>query len=99
MTGSSVSGMRTLLIAIDAGILMTEEVTRLAGGTPRLIYAASTEPAIVENPDVIVKSVNSWMMSDANEITRARTYFRFSHNFIVLFSEGRVIWWECSRST
>jgi len=59
VTDSSVSGTRSLLIAIDAGILMTEEVMRLAAGTPRLIYAASTEPAIVENPDVIVKSVKT----------------------------------------
>lgn len=59
VTGSSVSGMRILLIAIDAGMLMTDEVTRLVAGTPRLIYAASTEPAIVENPDVIVKSANT----------------------------------------
>ena len=62
VTGSSVSGMRILLIAIDAGILMTDEVTRLVAGTPRLIYAASTEPAIVENPDVIVKSANTCQM-------------------------------------
>ena len=62
VTGSSVSGMRILLIAIDAGILMTDEVTRLVAGTPRPIYAASTEPAIVENPDVIVKSANTRQM-------------------------------------
>jgi hypothetical protein len=54
--------MRILLIAIDAGILITDEVTRLVAGTPRPIYAASTEPAIVENPDVIVKSANIYEM-------------------------------------
>lgn len=37
-------------MAMDAGILMTEEVTRFWGGTPRLIYAANTEPEIVEKP-------------------------------------------------
>ena len=62
VTGSSVSGMRILLIAIEAGILMTDEVTRLVAGTPRPIYAPSTEPAIVENPDVIVKSANTCEM-------------------------------------
>jgi hypothetical protein len=43
-------------MAMEAGILMTEDVTRFAAGTPRLIYAARTDPAIVENPDVIVRS-------------------------------------------
>jgi hypothetical protein len=56
VTGSSVSGNRILLIAMEAGILMTEDVTRFAAGTPRLIYAARTDPAIVEKPDVIVRS-------------------------------------------
>ncbi len=56
VTGSSSSGKRILLIAIEAGILMTEDVTKFCGGTPRPIYAVNTEPAIVENPDVIVKS-------------------------------------------
>lgn len=30
---------------------MTDEVTRFWAGTPRLMYAAKTEPEMVENPD------------------------------------------------
>ena len=56
VTGSSVSGTRILLIAMEAGILMTEDVTRFVAGTPMLIYAARTDPAIVEKPDVIERS-------------------------------------------
>ena len=55
VTGSSVSGMRILLIAMLAGMLMTLAVTRFWGGTPRPMYAESTEPAIVEKPLVIVR--------------------------------------------
>jgi hypothetical protein len=29
---------------------MTDEVTKFCAGTPRLIYAANTDPEIVENP-------------------------------------------------
>lgn len=47
-----------MLIAIEAGILITEDVTRFVAGTPRLIYAAKTDPAMVENPEVIVRSEN-----------------------------------------
>ena len=36
-------------------MLMTEEVMRFWAGTPRLMYASKTEPAIVENPDVMDK--------------------------------------------
>ena len=50
VTGSSSSGSLILLIAIEAGILITDEVTRFWAGTPSWIYAVSTEPAIVENP-------------------------------------------------
>ena len=50
VTGSSSSGRRIFEIAIDAGMDMTEAVTRFSGGTPRLIYALSTEPAMVEKP-------------------------------------------------
>ena len=46
-----------MLIAIEAGILITDDVTRLDAGTPKLIYAARTDPAMVEKPDVMVKSV------------------------------------------
>ena len=56
MTGSSFSGSRILLIAMEAGMLMTEDVTRVCAGTPRLMYAAITDPAIVEKPEVMVKS-------------------------------------------
>lgn len=48
--GSSISGIRNFDMAIDAGMDITEAVTRFSGGTPRLIYALSTEPAMVENP-------------------------------------------------
>ena len=41
---------------IEAGILMTEDVMRVWGGTPKPMYAESTEPAIVEKPDVMVRS-------------------------------------------
>ena len=50
VTGSSVSGKRILLIAMDAGMLITDAVTRFCAGTPMLMYAESTEPAIVEKP-------------------------------------------------
>ena len=50
VTGSSNSGRRSLLIAIDAGMLMTEAVMRFWAGTPKLMYVLKTEPAIVENP-------------------------------------------------
>lgn len=57
VTGSSISGLRILLIDIDAGILMTEEVTRVVAGMPKVIYAASTDPAMVENPEVMATSM------------------------------------------
>ena len=56
VTGSSVSGMRIFEMEIDAGIDMTDAVTKFCGGTPMLIYADNTEPAIVENPEVMVRS-------------------------------------------
>ena len=56
VTGSSLSGMRIFEIARDAGILMTDEVIKVSGGTPRFIYATKTEPAIVEKPEVMVTS-------------------------------------------
>ena len=48
--GSSISGMRIFEMAMDAGMDMTEAVTKFSGGTPRLMYAPSTEPAMVEKP-------------------------------------------------
>lgn len=50
MTGWSISGMRILLIAMDAGIDMTEEVIKFLAGMPRLMYAANPEPEMVEKP-------------------------------------------------
>jgi hypothetical protein len=38
-------------MAMEAGILMTEDVTRFWGGTPSETYAPKTEPAIVANPE------------------------------------------------
>jgi hypothetical protein len=45
----------TLLMAIDAGMDMTDEVTKFSGGTPSPMYAVSTEPAMVENPEVMAR--------------------------------------------
>ena len=42
-------------MAIEAGILITEDVTKLTAGTPREMYALKTEPAMVEKPDVMDK--------------------------------------------
>ena len=42
--------MRIFEIAIDAGIDITDAVTRFSGGTPMPMYALSTEPAMVEKP-------------------------------------------------
>ena len=42
--------MRIFEIAIDAGIDMTDAVTKFSGGTPIAMYALSTEPAMVEKP-------------------------------------------------
>ena len=55
VTGSSVSGYRIFETAIEAGILITDEVIRFWGGTPRLIYASRTEPAMVEKPEVMAR--------------------------------------------
>src|SRR6266545_1296690 len=60
VTGSSVSGMRILLIAIEAGMLMTAEVTKVCGGTPRLMYATMTDPAMVEKPEVMATSYHEY---------------------------------------
>jgi hypothetical protein len=35
---------------MDAGMLIMEAVIRFWAGTPKLMYAIITEPAIVENP-------------------------------------------------
>ena len=45
-----------MLIAIEAGILMTDEVTKFCAGTPRLMYAANTDPEMVENPNKLSMS-------------------------------------------
>ena len=50
VTGSSISGRRSFEMAIDAGMLITDAVTKFSGGTPRPMYALSTEPAMVEKP-------------------------------------------------
>lgn len=46
-------------MAMDAGMLMTEEVTRFWGGTPKLIYAANTVPEIVEKPRASKKLIDN----------------------------------------
>jgi hypothetical protein len=51
-----------LEIAILAGMDIMDAVTKLVAGTPRLIYAMSTDPAIVEKPDVIVKWISEGVM-------------------------------------
>lgn len=50
-------------MAIDAGILITDDVTKFCGGTPSEIYAVITEPAMVEKPEVMdkSKSVLQWI--------------------------------------
>ena len=60
--GSSISGMRIFEMAMDAGMDMTEAVTRFCAGTPRPIYALRTEPAIVEKPEVIVRWISDSVM-------------------------------------
>lgn len=80
VTGSSVSGTRILLIAMEAGILMTEDVTRFAAGTPRLIYAARTDPAIVEKPDVIVRSSLMSALCREKGSREKHTKFGFRHH-------------------
>ena len=42
-----------MLIAMEAGILIMEAVIRLWAGTPKLMYALITEPAMVENPSMV----------------------------------------------
>ena len=37
---------------------MTEEVMSVVAGTPSRMYAVSTEPAIVANPEVIVRWIS-----------------------------------------
>ena len=48
-------------MAIEAGILMTDAVTRFCAGTPRLMYAPSTEPAIVEKPTAYKDFYTRWV--------------------------------------
>ena len=50
---SSSSGYRSLEMASDAGIDMTHDDTSACGLTPSPMYATSTEPAIVANPEHI----------------------------------------------
>jgi hypothetical protein len=64
---------------MEAGILMTEDVTRFAAGTPRLIYAARTDPAIVEKPDVIVRSSLKSALGEEGSWDE-HTKFRFRHH-------------------
>ena len=47
---------------MDAGIDMTEAVTKFSGGTPMPMYAESTEPAMVENPEVIMRCSSDSVM-------------------------------------
>jgi len=42
-------------MAIDAGIDMMEAVTSDEAGTPRLMYPISTDPEMVENPEVMAR--------------------------------------------
>jgi hypothetical protein len=44
------TGRQSLLITIDADMLMTEVVMRFWAGTPKLMYVLKMELAIVENP-------------------------------------------------
>lgn len=37
-------------MAIDAGIDITEAVTKFCAGTPKPMYAPRTDPAMVEKP-------------------------------------------------
>jgi hypothetical protein len=37
-------------MAIEAGMLITEDVTKFCAGTPSWMYADNTDPAMVENP-------------------------------------------------
>jgi hypothetical protein len=64
---------------MEAGILMTEDVTRFAAGTPRLIYAARTDPAIVEKPDVIVRSSLKSALGEKGKREK-HTKFGFCHH-------------------
>lgn len=75
-------------MAIDAGILITEDVIRFWAGTPRFMYKVSTEPAMVENPEVMTKSIEKLLRNCAHslstplttrEIVRL-TELRFGHN-------------------
>ena len=47
-----------MLMAIDAGMDMTDDVTKLVGETPIMMYAPSTEPAMVANPEVMVRWIS-----------------------------------------
>jgi len=40
---------------MEAGMLMTEAVTREEAGTPRLMYPMRTDPEMVENPEVMAR--------------------------------------------
>ena len=48
------SGKRSLLIANDDGIDMTQEETRAWPFSPRPMYARRTDPAMVAKPDVMI---------------------------------------------
>ena len=50
---SSVSGYRSFEMARDAGIDITQDEIRATGEIPIKIYAESTLPAIVANPEVM----------------------------------------------
>lgn len=81
VTGSSISGMRIFEIAIEAGIDMTEDVTRFLqkirsdwifeqkgtywGGTPSAMYAVRTDPDMVEKPEFQLKKTELWIKKRA----------------------------------
>ena len=67
VTGSSISGIRIFEIAMDAGIDMTDAVTKFSGGTPMPMYALSTEPAMVEKPAAPRVSVRDGGGEDGEE--------------------------------
>lgn len=54
-----------MLIAILAGILITEEVMSVEAGIPRKIYAARTEPEMVLKPEVMVRWISEGVIRSA----------------------------------
>jgi hypothetical protein len=78
---------------MDAGILITDEVTKFSAGTPRPMYAPNTEPAIVENPEVMVRSGIATQNPVVNfEKELKLTDFGLSHHCVVFeFSSGRIV--------